>query len=260
MPDRHSAEVQLANVAELARGVLGDSLLGLYLAGSAARDALRPDSDLDILAVLRQPTTRGQRVELTGGLLRLSGRGDPSGLARSVDFTAVVGADVRPWRFPPPMDFQFGDWWRSELAAGSEPWRSPNPDLAILLAEALVAGRPLIGPPPAAYLDPVPRTDLRAASVAAIDGLLEDLRPDTRNVLLTLARIWTTVETGEIRSKDAAADWAIARLPASDGAVLATARDGYLMGLGESWDDQAPAVEACASRMAGAIRDAAGSS
>ena len=39
-----------------------------------------------------------------------------------------------------------------------------------------------------------------------VPSLMADLADDTRNVLLTLARIWTTVATGEIRSKDEAAD------------------------------------------------------
>ena len=43
-----------------------------------------------------------------------------------------------------------------------------------------------------------------------IPGLVDD----TRNSVLTLARIWLTVETGEIGPKDAA-DWALERLPRS---------------------------------------------
>ena len=39
-----------------------------------------------------------------------------------------------------------------------------------------------------------------------LPALLADLANDTRNVLLTLARIRTTVASGEIRSKDDAAD------------------------------------------------------
>jgi len=48
--------------------------------------------------------------------------------------------------------------------------------------------------------------------VAGIHSLLDDLDGDTRNVVLTFARIWTTLATGEIRSKAAAADWALAQL------------------------------------------------
>ncbi|MFJ5999055.1 aminoglycoside adenylyltransferase domain-containing protein [Streptomyces sp. NPDC092370] len=48
--------------------------------------------------------------------------------------------------------------------------------------------------------------------MAGIPGLLEDLDGDTRDVLLTFARIRTTLATGRIKPKDAA-DRALARLP-----------------------------------------------
>ena len=73
-----------------------------------------------------------------------------------------------------------------------------------------------------------------------IDPLLADLDDDTRNVVLTLARIWTTLGTGEFRSKDAAADWALERLPEEHRAVLARARAIYLGDEPERWDDLRP--------------------
>nr|WP_313879509.1 aminoglycoside adenylyltransferase domain-containing protein [Streptomyces sp. FIT100] len=70
---------------------------------------------------------------------------------------------------------------------------------------ALRGNAPLHGPPPAALFDPGPHEDLRRAIVAGVPELLDDLESDTRNVLLTLARIWMTPATGTIGSKDAAA-------------------------------------------------------
>lgn len=66
----------------------------------------------------------------------------------------------------------------------------------------------------------------------------EEIESDTRNVLLTLARIWTTLASGEILSKDAAADWALQHLPVRHRAVLARARDMYIKGEDEErWSD-----------------------
>jgi streptomycin 3"-adenylyltransferase len=62
---------------------------------------------------------------------------------------------------------------------------------------------------------------------------------DTRNGLLTLARIWTTLATGEIRSKDEAANWALARLPEQHRPVLAHARAAYLGEAPEDWRELA---------------------
>jgi streptomycin 3"-adenylyltransferase len=66
------------------------------------------------------------------------------------------------------------------------------------------------------------------ASVAGIPELLDNLAGDTRNVLLTFARIWTTLATGQIRPKDTAAHWALTQLPPRHRPVLEHARQLYL--------------------------------
>jgi streptomycin 3"-adenylyltransferase len=153
----------------------------------------------------------------------------------SVELTVVVQSEVRPWRYPPRAELQFGEWMRDELERGDPP--GPSPDLAPLLTMVLLADRPLLGPPPAEVLDTVPPDDLRRAIVEGIPGLRADLDTDTRNVLLTFARIWTTLETGEIRSKDAAAAWAIERLPPEHRPVLEHARAVYLDEAPPGWDE-----------------------
>jgi streptomycin 3"-adenylyltransferase len=37
---------------------------------------------------------------------------------RRLELTIVVQSDIRPWRYPPRMDFQYGDWWREEFERG----------------------------------------------------------------------------------------------------------------------------------------------
>ena len=90
-----------------------------------------------------------------------------------------------------------------------------------------------------------------------VPSLMSDLADDTRNVLLTLARIWTTIATGEIRSKDEAADWVLSRLPEADRPTLARARDLYRTGgSGDPWDEGA--VRPLAERLVSEIIAAAG--
>jgi streptomycin 3"-adenylyltransferase len=60
-------------------------------------------------------------------------------------------------------------------------------------------------------------------------------------VLLTLARIWVTIETGSILPKDQAAEWASARLPPRAAVVLQHARTLYLTSTSAAeptWDPQ----------------------
>jgi streptomycin 3"-adenylyltransferase len=232
------ARAQVDGVVALLDAVFGQHLVGAYLHGSALTGGLRPSSDLDLLAVTGRPTTPGDRRALIDHLLGISGSRARSGPARSIELSIVVQADVRPWVFPPNLDFQFGDWWRPEFARGDiSPWRTPNPDLAVMLASARERSEPLVGPELGDMLDPIPRADINQAMLDGIPDLLADLGSDTRNVILTLARIWYTTATGSIEPKDVAADWVLARLPEEDRAVLAHARAIYLGDEPERWDD-----------------------
>lgn len=246
---------QAERVAAVVREVLGENVIGVYLHGSAVFGGLRPTSDIDVLGVTRRPTTRDERRALIRRLLPISGRGDPTGLSRSVELTIVVQGEVRPWRYPPKLDLQYGDWWRGEFERGDlEPWESPNPDLALLVEMALKANHPLFGPPPAEVLDAVPPADVRRALLDVIPGLLADLEGDERNVVLTFARIWATLATGLIWQKDAAADWALARLPPEHHAVLTHARAIYLGDAEEEWGDLLKQVRPYVNHVLGEIR------
>jgi streptomycin 3"-adenylyltransferase len=233
---------QTDEIVRIVRDVLGDAVIGAYVHGSAVFGGLRPTSDVDVLVVLRRRTTVDERRQLVQRVMDISGRRARRGPGRPVELTIVVQSDVRPWRYPPRSEFQYGEWLRDEYERGLVPAPEPSPDLAALITMTLAGDTALFGPPPAELLDSVPVEDLRRAIVEGVPGLLEDLDSDTRNVILTFARIWSTLATNEIRSKDAAAHWAIAHLPEEHRPVIARARDLYLAGEDERWDDLTPRI------------------
>ncbi len=241
----------------IVREVLGEAVIGVYLEGSAVVGGLRPRSDIDVFAVTSRSATLAERRSLVDRLMAISDTGGPEG--RPVELTIVVQSEVRPWRYAPIRDFQYGEWVRADYERGELPAAQPDPDLALLITGVLAADRALSGPPPAAVLDPVPPDDVRRATLDAIPGILLDLDADTRNGILTLARIWTTVATGTIRSKDAAADWALPRLPVAHREVLARARAIYLGEAEEGWDDLRPQVRVDADVMVAEIERLAAS-
>ncbi|MYU00444.1 MULTISPECIES: hypothetical protein [unclassified Streptomyces] len=75
---------QLDRATGLLREVLGPDLLGACLHGSAVLDALRPASDLDILAITRRSLDPDRRRALLAGLLEISGLTAGSARAREV--------------------------------------------------------------------------------------------------------------------------------------------------------------------------------
>jgi predicted nucleotidyltransferase len=231
----------------------GGDVLGAYLHGSAVLGGLRPTSDLDILVVLQRRTSATERRALVEGLLDVSGARARRGSGRPVELSIVVESDVRPWRYPPRQEFMYGEWLRDSYELDGAPQPEPAPDLSILITMVLQGNAVLVGPSPEQLLDPVPHDDLIRGSIAGIPHLLGDLESDTRNVLLTLARIWTTLQTGQIRSKDAAAAWVLEQLPPEHQPVLARARALYLQGEdGERWADMT-AVRAHAEYVVDAI-------
>jgi streptomycin 3"-adenylyltransferase len=245
-----------ANVAinAIRRGLATAEIIGLYLYGSAVAGGLRPDSDLDLFVVADRRLTAAQKARIVEGLLPISGRQTRPPTWRPLEVTIVAQPEVRPWRYPPRTELQYGEWLRDAFLSGAiEPEPVENPDLGVLITMVRQSGRALIGPAATDVLDAVPRADLARAMVDGVPSLLADIAGDTRNVLLTLARIWTTAATGEIRSKDQAADWALSRLPDAQRPPLAWARDLYLRGgYGDRWDEGA--VRLLAERLVSEIR------
>lgn len=174
---------QTEDVVEAARAVLGSSVLGAYLHGSSALDAMQWRSDLDILVVTRRRLTKAQRAALAQALLPISGRRAQWPAVRPVELTVVAQPEVRPWRFPPRREFQYGEWLRKDIEAGVVQGPVDDPDLALLLTMAMSANRTVFGPPPAVVLDPVPFEDVRHAAVECVPGLFLDLDGDTTNDL-----------------------------------------------------------------------------
>ncbi|UFQ13804.1 MULTISPECIES: aminoglycoside adenylyltransferase family protein [Streptomyces] len=235
---------QLDDVVRLVRDVFGpDDTIGVYLHGSAVLGGLRPYSDLDVFVLVRRRTTAARRRALTDALLAVSGSGGPGGTRRPVEVTVAVQSDIRPWTYPPRHEFQYGEWLREAYQRGQTPGPGPSPDLALLVTMVLRGRTPLVGPEPGQVLDPVPFDDVIRAMAAGVPDLLAELDTDTRNVLLTLARVWVTLATGDIKPKDSAAAWALDRLPERHRPVLAHARAVHLGEEHECWGPLSPQVK-----------------
>lgn len=226
-------------------------VLGLYLYGSAAAGGLKPDSDVDLLLVTRRSLGEPDRAALVSLLLEVSGwRGHAArfpGAAgrRPIELTGIVAGD-RPSR----RDFQYGEWLREDFVQGRLPRPAEDPDVVILAATAHAAHRVLRGPALAELVDPVPRDSLRDAALGVVPGLVSEIEGDERNVLLTLARIVLTVETGAIVSKDAAAETLAPALDGEGRALLERARAGYLGTASDDWTGLSAEVASLARALA----------
>ncbi|MBZ0321218.1 MAG: DUF4111 domain-containing protein [Anaerolineae bacterium] len=263
-PENNEVEQQIAACLRLLKGVLGQDLLGVYVYGSSIVGGVQKYSDLDLFVVSRRATTHDEKATLGTRLVSISrdffslfDKDADQDLSRPVELMIVVQSEIKPWRYPPTFDFQYGDWLRKDFESGNvEPWASKiMPDLALLITQVRLAHKTILGPAPDQLLPQVPYDDFMTASVKELDSLMADIGFDTRNVLLTLARIWSTVETDAIRSKSDAAAWVLDRLPMDFQPVMQRARAVYLGEDDEHWDDLESLVQPCADFMVGKIRE-----
>ncbi|MBD1380455.1 aminoglycoside nucleotidyltransferase ANT(9) [Metabacillus arenae] len=221
---------------KIVKELLGSSIAGVYLFGSAVNGGLRINSDVDILVVVNHRLFEVTRKKLTDRLMLISGKIGNTDSVRPLEVTVINYEDVVPWQYPPKNEFIYGEWLRSEFEKGQIPEPAYDPDLAIVLAQARKNSIPLFGPDASDILDPVPITDIRRAIKESLPELIEGIKGDERNVILTLARMWQTVADGEISPKDVAAEWAIPRLPKEHANLLDLARKAYRGEYIDKWE------------------------
>ena len=241
---------QIYKCLNLIKDVLGQDLLGIYLYGSSILGELQKYSDLDLFVVSNRATTQEEKAKLAKVLLKISGIYMKS-KKLPIEMTIVEKSEIIPLHYPPRFDFQYGEWLRKQFEQGNvEPWPTKEmPDLAVLVTQILLASYTLVGTNPHQLFCTVPYKDFMTASIDALPTLMSDLDNDTRNVLLTLARIWSTVATDAIRSKPAAADWVINCLPEKYRPAMERAKAICKGKEKEHWNDIQKLIKPCADFM-----------
>lgn len=233
--------------------LLDRTVVGVYLFGSTVNGGLRINSDVDVLVVVNHSLSEVTRGKLIDRLLLISGKIGNTDSVRPLEVTVINHGDVVPWRYPPNNEFIYGEWLRDEFEKGQVQEPTFNPDLAIVLAQVRKNSVSLFGPHASDLLDSVPMTDIRRAIMESLPGLIEGIKGDERNVILTLARMWQTVAIGEISPKDVAAEWAIPRLPKEHASLLELARKAYRGECVDKWEGMESEVVVLVNHMKNSI-------
>ncbi|QLR78339.1 DUF4111 domain-containing protein [Citrobacter freundii] len=243
IPDSIRRQVNAASV--LIARIIEDDLVAVHLYGSAVEGGLKPQSDIDLLVTIRQPLNNRQRKDLLQGFLEISAPPGSVDRYRPLEVTIVVYSQLVPWRFPPLREIQFGEWLRDDIRAGIVEPTQLDPDLSILLTQARRASVAIFGEPAEMLFNVIPFSDVVQTFRHILDMWQKpvDLEGDERNIILTLARIWYSVITGDIVAKDEAASWLIPQLPVEYADTLQAARLEYLGLTKHNWAASMPSVE-----------------
>lgn len=212
--------------------------MAIHLYGSALDGGLQPYSDVDLLVTVQEPLDTNTRQALLLELLHISAYPGTDDTLRALEVTIIVYPEVVPWHYPPVRELQFGEWLREDLLRGIFEPAVQDMDLAILLTKVRRHSVPVLGQVAEKLFEPVPVADFRAALADTVKqwNIASDWAGDERNIILTLARIWYSAETGNIAPKHTAAKWLMERVPTKYHPLLQAARDGYL-GKGDGMGD-----------------------
>lgn len=199
----------LNSLTEALPGILGDTLAGAYLFGSATSGDLDGESDVDVVVV----TTEDVSNETFAALAEMHARMATidSWCATQLEVSYIPRRAIR--RYQPP------DVLHPRLDRGKgETLHIMSHDADWVVQRYLIRehGLALLGPPPTMLIDPVSPDDLRRAMRELLQEWLAPLIENpplirTRGyqsfLVLSTCRIHYTLEQGDVVSKKAAADW-----------------------------------------------------
>lgn len=224
---------QIKQAVSIVEELFSEHILGIYLYGSYVLGGLQINSDIDILVIIDEEIQHTVREKLTKELLLISGKIE-SKEKRCLEVTIVNYNDIISQDFPLKCEYMYGEWLRKDIEAGKIPQAYYEADLTILLWQARKHNILLTGENALDLIPVISEEKVKNAIQTALPNLLEGVYGDERNTLLTLARMWYTLETYDICPKNVAAEWTLSKLPKELKGLMILAIKGYV---GECKDD-----------------------
>ncbi len=220
--------LQVTQTTAILIETLGHALEGIYLYGSSVLGGLQPKSDLDFLVVVNRALTLESKKTLIAHLLVLSGEIDNKQGKRYLEITLVNQAELSQLTFPVYREFQYGEWLRDDYVKGYIPNVVKDEDLAILLRKVRKNSLTLYGKEAEKVIPVISDSVFKDAILASLPHVLKEIEEDETNVILTLCRMYYSIQTGEIISKDQAVDAMLPLTPDVFKPLLIKAKASYL--------------------------------
>jgi streptomycin 3"-adenylyltransferase len=226
----------LEQVVEILNRKIENPILGIYLYGSSVSGGLKTDSDIDLLVIIKGRLPQKNKLELIKQFMQVSGEIGNQELIRPLEITIVNIDEISPWLHPIKSELQYGEWLRDKFSKGKIGSSATDPDLTILMKQVRQNSISLAGPEAEGLVPTIPDEDIKNAIFDSCPALENSVIGDERNTILTLARMVFTIVTGEITSKEKAADWLLPKVPQRFNGLLQMAKYGYLGECKDNWE------------------------
>ncbi|PUV24459.1 nucleotidyltransferase domain-containing protein [Sphingobacterium athyrii] len=111
----------------------GNLILGIYLYGSTINGGLQPDSDIDLLVIIKGRLPQKTKLQLVKEFMQVSGEISNPELMRPLEITIVNINEISPLKHPVKYELQYGEWLRDSSLRRYTGDSTPHSDLTILL-------------------------------------------------------------------------------------------------------------------------------
>ena len=231
------AEELLREYVEQSKRILGDSLTGIYLHGSAVMGCFNPDtSDLDLIVVVRSPLTDSVKRRYMDMVVACNALGPAKGLEMSV----VVRDVCSPFVYPTPFELHFSvmhlAWYRDDPDGYIRGMKGADPDLAAHFTIIRHRGRCLYGAPIEEVFAKVPERDYMDSIWNDVASATEEIAVNPVYLSLNLARVLAYKEDGAVLSKKEGGEWAVQNMPAEYHPLIMGALRAYTQNASVTFD------------------------
>ena len=230
-------EKLLSGFVRQTKEILKDSLVGVYLHGSAVMGCFNPrKSDIDMIIVVENSLTHAVKREYMDMVVAACGPGPAKGIEMS-----IVTADVcDPFVYPTPFELHFSvghiDWYRKDPDDYVQKMRGTDKDLAGHFMIIKKRGRCLYGAPIDEVFGEVPSADYWDSIWNDIADAEDDIAEDTMYLTLNLARVLAYREEKLVLSKKEGGEWALKNVPVRYSGHIKTALLEYAEGASRVYD------------------------
>lgn len=232
-PDIHSASgggygSLLSRFTEMSAAVLKNSLVGIYLHGSAAMGCFNPGkSDLDLILVTDSALSHETKLEFMADTVILNKEAPRKGIELSI----VQNRFCRPFVYPTPFELHFSMDHLSRYERDPEEYvrtmQGTDRDLAAHFTILRRYGIPLFGPPVPEVFDAVPAEAYLDSILLDIENACEDIHSAPVYTSLNLCRVLAFLQEDLVLSKKAGGAWGLGTLPEKYRGFLQAMLDDY---------------------------------
>lgn len=192
----------------MSKKIIKDKLTGIYLHGSMAMGCFNPEkSDVDLLVVIENDITDGQKMEFMKQVMKLNEQVS----AKGVEISVVKRAYCKPFVYPTPFELHFSQmhlqWFIDNPQNYVENMRGEDKDLAAHLTIINRYGIVLHGQQIKNVFGEVPKKNYVESIWLDVKGAREDIADEPMYMVLNLCRVLAFLKEDLCLSKQQGGEW-----------------------------------------------------